>query len=117
MSDYLGSLRRVGALRAPQGLPGHGATFEDVSARADQVVQQQLNRQQQVLGLLGSRPQTPHDLAVQVWSGDRPGSRARFHGRLRRNAALLLAAHLELMALDGRVRRHDDGVVAFSRPG
>ena len=71
MSDYLDSLRRVGALRAPHGLPGHGATFEDVSARADQVIQHQLNRQQQILGLLGSRPQTAHDLAVQVWSGDR----------------------------------------------
>jgi glyoxylase-like metal-dependent hydrolase (beta-lactamase superfamily II) len=118
MSDYLDSLRRVGALRAPHGLPGHGATFDDVSARADQVVQHQLNRQEQLLGLLGPQPQTAHDLAVQVWSGDRPGRGwTHFHGRLRRNAALLLAAHLELMALEGRVRRHDDGVVAFSRPG
>lgn len=118
MSDYLDSLRRIGALGAPHGLPGHGATFEDVAARVEQVVQHQLGRQQQVLTLLGPEPSTAHDLAVQVWSGDRPGRGwARFHGRLRRNAALLLAAHLELMVLDGRVRRHDDGVVAFSRPG
>ncbi len=118
MSDYLDSLRRVGALGAPHGLPGHGATFEDVSARADQVVQHQLNRQQQLLDLLGSRPQSAHDLAVQVWSSDRPSRGwAHVHGRLRRNAALLLAAHLELMVLDGRVRRHDEGVVAFSMPG
>jgi glyoxylase-like metal-dependent hydrolase (beta-lactamase superfamily II) len=118
MPDYLESVRRVGALGAANGLPGHGPTFTDVSSRAQQVLKHQFDRQQQLLSLLGPQPRTAHDLAVQVWSGERPGRGwSRFHGRLRRNAALLLAAHLEWLALDGRIRRHEDGVIAFSLPG
>jgi hypothetical protein len=65
--------------------------------------------------MMTARPQTAYQLAQVVWG---PGARTTwdtFHGRLRRNAALTLAAHLEQLALDREIARHDDdGVVGFA---
>ena len=67
--------------------------------------------------MMTDRPQTAYELAQVVWG---PGARTTwdtFHGRLRRNAALTLAAHLEQLALDDEIARHEDelGAVGFTR--
>ena len=112
---YIESLRRVGALSAERGLPAHGEPFQRVAERAEQVVEHQLKRREHMKSLMTDRPQTPYEVAKVVWG---PGARTTwdtFHGRLRRNAALTLAGHLELLAIDGEIARHDDGTVAFAR--
>lgn len=115
MRQYIDSLRRIGELPAERGLPGHGEPFERVAERAELVVRHQLSRREHLRGLMLERPRTAYELAQVVWG---PGARTTwdtFHARLRRNAALTLAAHLELLALDGEIARQDDGTVAFAR--
>jgi glyoxylase-like metal-dependent hydrolase (beta-lactamase superfamily II) len=118
MRRYLDSLELVGRLRAERAMPAHGDPFTQVTERVGQVVGHQLRRREHLLGLLTERPQTSYELAQIVWG---PGARTTwdtFHGRLRRNAALTLAAHLEQLSLDGLVGRHDaDGSVRFARRG
>lgn len=117
MRQYVDSLRRIGTLRPERALPGHGEPFERVAERVEQVLEHQLNRREQLKSLLTGRPRTAYELARVIWG---PGARTsweRFHGRLRRNAALTLAAHLEWLALDGEIARHDDGAVSFARAG
>ena len=113
--QYLDSLRRLGELPAERALPAHGEPFERVAERVEQVTRHQLSRREHLRSLMTAQPRTPYQLAQVVWG---PGARSTwdtFHGRLRRNAALLLAAHLELLAFDGEIARHDNGMVAFSR--
>ena len=116
MRRYLDSLAAVGKLGAERAMPAHGDPFGDVEQRVGQVIAHQLRRREHLLSLLTDRPQTSYKLAQIVWG---PGARTTwdtFHGRLRRNAALTLAAHLEQLALDGIVDRHqEDGVVGFTR--
>jgi hypothetical protein len=115
MRRYLDSLEAVGKLGADRALPAHGDPFDQVTERVGQVIGHQLRRREHLLSLLTDRPQTSYELAQIVWG---PGARTTwdtFHGRLRRNAALTLTAHLEQLALDGKVARHEDGAVGFAR--
>jgi glyoxylase-like metal-dependent hydrolase (beta-lactamase superfamily II) len=116
MGRYVQSLERIAALPVERALPAHGDPFEQVAARAGQVIRHQLDRRERLRAMLTDRPQTAYEMAQIVWG---PGARTTwdsFHGRLRRNAALTLAAHLEQLALDGEVARHDEGgIVAFTR--
>ena len=115
MGRYVASLERIARLQAEQALPAHGEPFERVAERAGEVVRHQRDRRERLRGMLTDRPRTAYELAQVVWG---PGARTTwdtFHGRLRRNAALTLAAHLEQLALDGEIGRHEDGVVGFTR--
>ncbi|MFN8636199.1 MAG: MBL fold metallo-hydrolase [Chloroflexota bacterium] len=118
MGRYLASLERVAALGAERALPAHGEPFARVAERAAEVIRHQTDRRERLRGMMRDRPQTAYELAQIVWG---PGARTTwdtFHGRLRRNAALTLAAHLEQLALDGQVACVEDGPVAgyASRP-
>ena len=116
MGRYVASLERIAALPAERALPAHGEPFDRVADRAAEVIRHQLDRRERLRGLMTERPQTAYELAQIVWG---PGARTTwetFHVRLRRNAALTLAAHLEQLALDGEIARHDDdGTVGFAR--
>jgi glyoxylase-like metal-dependent hydrolase (beta-lactamase superfamily II) len=116
MGRYVQSLKRVAELSAERALPAHGEPFVQVAERAEQVVRHQLDRRERLQSMMTHRPQTAYELAQIVWG---PGARTTwdtFHGRLRRNAALTLAAHLEWLAHDGEIARHEtDGVAAFTR--
>ncbi len=115
MGRYVTSLERIAALPAERALPAHGEPFGQVAERAGEVIRHQLDRRERLQTLMTTHPQTAYQLAQIVWG---PGARTTwdtFRGRLRRNAALTLAAHLEQLALDGQVARHDeDGVVGFA---
>ena len=114
MEQYFQSLRAVAALGAERALPAHHEPFEQPTERAEQLIRHQLKRRDGLLALLTDRPQTPYQLASQVWSNGGRRSWADFHGRLRRNAALTLAAHLELLSRDGKVRREENHSVSFA---
>jgi len=117
MGRYVESLNRLAKLPAERALPAHGDPFAPVADRAHEVVRHQLDRRDRLRGMMTDHPQTAYQLAQVVWG---PGARTTwdtFHGRLRRNAALTLAAHLEQLAVDGEIaRREEDGVVGFTRP-
>lgn len=116
MRQYVGSLRRIAELRPERALPGHGEPFERVAERVADVVEHQLKRRDRLKSLMTDRPQTPYQLAQVVWG---PGSGRRsweqFNGRLRRNAGLTLAGHLEWLTLDGEIARYEEETVSFAR--
>jgi glyoxylase-like metal-dependent hydrolase (beta-lactamase superfamily II) len=117
MGRYVASLERIAALPAELALPAHGEPFSPVADRAHEVIRHQLDRRERLRSMMTDRPQTAYQLAQIVWG---PGARTTwdtFHSRLRRNAALTLAAHLEWLAVDGKVGRlrDEDGVVGFTR--
>ena len=114
MPGYLASLEQIVRLPATLSLPGHGDPFEDVQARAKELLDHQLGRRARLVALLTEKPVTAYDLAGQVWADSRPTSWAAFSGPLRRNAVATLAAHLEMLADEGLVGRHEDGQVRFS---
>ncbi len=117
MGAYVASLERIAALPAERALPAHGEPFAPVADRAQEVIRHQLDRRERLRTLLTDRPQTAYELAQIVWGIGARTTWDTFHPRLRRNAALTLAAHLEQLALDGEVARHEhDGVVSFTRP-
>jgi glyoxylase-like metal-dependent hydrolase (beta-lactamase superfamily II) len=118
MGQYVTSLGRIAALPADLALPAHGEPFSPVADRAHEVIRHQLDRRERLRAMMTARPQTAYQCAQVVWG---PGARTTwdtFHSRLRRNAALTLAAHLEWLAIDGKIARHEDadGVVGFTRP-
>jgi glyoxylase-like metal-dependent hydrolase (beta-lactamase superfamily II) len=118
MGRYVASLEKIAALGADLALPAHGEPFGQVADRAGQVIRHQLDRRERLRTMLTPRPQTAYELAQVVWG---PGARTTwdtFHPRLRRNAAMTLAAHLEQLAEDGEVARHtgEAGVVGFASP-
>ena len=118
MARYVESLKLIAALSAERALPAHGEPFEQVAARAGEVIRHQLDRRERLRTMMTARPQTAYELAQIVWG---PGARTTwdsFHARLKRNAALTLAAHLEQLAEDGEIARHEDGgVVGFAQSG
>jgi glyoxylase-like metal-dependent hydrolase (beta-lactamase superfamily II) len=115
LQNYLDSLRTTAASDVRLALPGHGDPMPDVAGRAAGLLRRQLDRRDDLLRLMTPAPQTPYELAAQVWATSRPTSWSQFRGYLRRNAVGTLAAHLELLAEDGLVERVDDGVIGFRR--
>jgi len=117
MGQYVKSLEKIAALSADQALPAHGEPFGQVADRAGQVIRHQLDRRERLQSMMTPRSQTAYELAQIVWG---PGARTTwdtFHPRLRRNAAMTLAAHLEQLALDGEIARlAEDGVIGFASP-
>lgn len=116
MPGYLGSLEYLRELPIRLALPGHGHPFAELAGRAGQVLRQQLERREQLLGLLDSRPRTAYQLAGEIWATTTPLNWSQFRGHLRRNAVGTLATHLELLAEEGRARRLEAEVVAFVAP-
>lgn len=116
MGQYVGSLERIAALPAERALPAHGEPFAPVADRAHEVIRHQLDRRERLRSLMTDHPQTAYELAQVVWGVGARTTWESFHLRLRRNAALTLAAHLEWLALDGEITHHEhDGVVGFTR--
>jgi glyoxylase-like metal-dependent hydrolase (beta-lactamase superfamily II) len=116
MGRYVASLEKIAALGADLALPAHGEPFAQVADRAGQVIRHQLDRRERLRTMMTPQPRTAYELAQVVWG---PGARTTwdtFHPRLRRNAAMTLAAHLEQLAEDGEIARREseDGVIGFA---
>jgi glyoxylase-like metal-dependent hydrolase (beta-lactamase superfamily II) len=114
LGDFLGSLAKVRALPDMRLLPAHGPVTESSHARIDELVAHHDQRLQLCLDAVESGLQTAHDVAaVLPWT--RHERRLRdldvFNAGL---ATLETAAHLELLASQGRVDRADvDGAPRF----
>jgi glyoxylase-like metal-dependent hydrolase (beta-lactamase superfamily II) len=97
MADYLRSLERVARLRLALIAPGHGPLVCAPHQRIREYLAHRRRREQQVLDLLATRPQTVASLATAIYRDLDP--------RLRRAAEGTVAAHLEKLVDEGRVRQ------------
>lgn len=114
LPGYLASLEYLATLPMELAMPGHGDLMPSVAERARQIAGHQIARREQLLGLLTEAPQTPYELAAQVWGSSKSRPWSQFADNLRRNAVTTLVAHLELMVDEGQARRVEDGAVRFA---
>ncbi len=97
MTDYLRSLERVERLRLVLIAPGHGPVIRAPHQRVIEYLAHRRRREQQVLELLAGGPRTVQALAATIYPDLDP--------RLRRAAEGTVAAHLEKLVDEGRVRQ------------
>jgi glyoxylase-like metal-dependent hydrolase (beta-lactamase superfamily II) len=95
LDNYLTSLRKLQALRLEALCPGHGPVVWDPSAKLVEYVEHRLDRERRLLDALERGLRSRDDLLDRAWSDVPPG--------LRPAAALTLAAHLDKLALEGRL--------------
>ncbi len=104
---YLASLRRVAALGAARALPGHGPVISDVTALATQRLAFHKGRAEQVLTILRGGAQTVWDV-VQALFPDREPLDTFL-------AVSEVIGHLDLLEMEGRVRRETAGEAIYYR--
>jgi glyoxylase-like metal-dependent hydrolase (beta-lactamase superfamily II) len=114
LRDYLESLAKVRALPDLKLLPAHGPVTESSHARIDELVAHHDLRLDQSLKAVESGARTAWEVAGELpWTRHerRRDELGPFDGVL---AAFETLAHLELLALQGRVRRLDGATVGFA---
>ena len=117
LGDYLGSLRRVRVLPDARLLPAHGPITDSVHERVDELLAHHDDRLDHIAELLASGASTPASVArAMTWT-----RRARTFEELdpfnQMLAVLEVGAHLDLLAVQGRVvNSEDDGVLHYRLP-
>ena len=95
LSEYLGALRVLQALRLTVIAPGHGPVVLDPEAKLAQYIDHRMAREIALVSALADGKRTIHDLLDAVWA-DAPAE-------LRPAAAVTLDAHLQKLADEGRL--------------
>ena len=98
LGDYLRSLERVRELDVRRIYPAHGPVIEDPRERIREYVEHRLERERQILEVLGGGPTAIPDIVAAIYADV---SRA-LHGA----AAMSVESHLRKLAREGRVREH-----------
>ncbi len=96
LSAYLDSLRRLQELDLEVLCPGHGPYVWDPQAKLEEYLSHRLDRERRLLEAIDSGLRGRDELLDAVWSDTPP--------ELRTAAALTLAAHLEKLVDEGRLR-------------
>lgn len=102
---YLTSLRRTHSLGPGQLLPGHGPVVEDVRPTIERLLAHRLDREQRVCAAVEAGARTPDEVCDHAYETDLTG--------VRDLAVATVRAHLEKLAVEGRVRW--DGAELSSR--
>jgi len=102
MRAYLTSLRRSLGLTPDRILPGHGPVIEDPRATCERLIQHRLDRERRVLRAVEAGSRTVDDVLEAAYEKDLTG--------VRDLAAATVRAHLEKLAVEGRVRWDGDRV-------
>ena len=92
---YLDSLRRLQGYDLELICPGHGPWVTDPKAKLEQYVEHRMMRERRLLAALGRGERSRAALLAEVWD-DVPE-------QLRPAAELVMAAHLEKLAAEGRL--------------
>ena len=95
LSEYLGALRVLQALRLTLIAPGHGPVVLDPEAKLAQYIDHRMARETALVAALADGKRTIHDLLDAAWA-DAPE-------QLRGAAAITLEAHLQKLAYEGRL--------------
>lgn len=95
MAVYIESLRRVRELNPARLLPGHGPVIDDVAGVVDELLRHRLERERQILEVLGQAAWTPEQIVSRVYPGL---PRDLLHA-----AAETVRAHLVKLRSEGRV--------------
>jgi glyoxylase-like metal-dependent hydrolase (beta-lactamase superfamily II) len=100
LSEYLASLGRLRDLPVDLVLPSHGAPFEELAARVDDIVAHHHARNERLLALL-ERPRSAYELALLLFPA--------VPADMRLHALRETLAHLAYLEGAGRVAREGEG--------
>ncbi len=108
MADYLASLRRIAGLPLRLLLSGHGPPVEDPAEKIEAYIQRRLEREGDILRLLGDGEVGIPDLTRRIYHGRglSPG--------LQGFAEKTVEAHLVKLYAEGRVKRSAAGAYALA---
>jgi glyoxylase-like metal-dependent hydrolase (beta-lactamase superfamily II) len=109
VAAYLRSLERVAELRPRMLFPGHWDPVTDAPAKIEEYRLHRLERERQVLDVLGGGPGTAPELTERVYATELAGQQGR--DQLLRAAEMTLRAHLRKLVDEGRAVERD-GVYA-----
>mgnify|MGYP001818235075 CR=1 FL=1 len=101
MVAYLASLRRLGEISLQRLYPGHGPVIDDPQGVIDEYISHRLEREEQIIQALLTGAGTVGAVVEEVYADVDPA--------LHPLAAHSVAAHLNKLVLDGRVRFDDGG--------
>lgn len=96
MGAYLASLERLRVIPSARMYPGHGPVIEDPRPVLDYYIAHRLEREQQVLGVLGGGGRTVEEIVAEIYAEVDPV--------LHPVAAMTVRAHLAKLAREGKVR-------------
>ncbi|MBW3666514.1 MAG: MBL fold metallo-hydrolase [Actinobacteria bacterium] len=108
MGAYLRSLRKVQGVGARKMLPGHGDEIDDPRSMIDWYLAHRLRRHQEVLEAIRSGCETVSEVVGKVY--------AEVDSSLHPLAARSVAAHVGLLAEEGRIAWDDDRLVLLPSP-
>lgn len=106
LKRYLDSLQDLKGLDVELVFPGHGPLFYDLEGRADEIIRHHQERLDIMHSSFAGEQATPVDIASRVFTQDLTDHQLRF-------AVAETLAHLEHLALEGRVERLDGDVVNY----
>ncbi len=118
LSQYVGSLREVGALDVAVCLPGHRRPIADLGKRIDELVEHHRVRANEVLEILDGQSLYAYDTAARMRWDIRARSWQEFPLMQRWFATGEAIAHLRYLEERGLVAREsDDGAIRYARVG
>lgn len=103
MRAYLSSLRRVHTRNPAQLYPGHGRTVEDPQSTCERLVRHRLDRERRVLGAVRDGNETLDEIVPAAYEKDVSG--------VYELARATVLAHVEKLAVEGKVSRDDDRIL------
>ena len=98
LHEYLEGLRRLAGYEPRIVLPAHGRAFTDVEGRVDVLIAHHRRRLEQIAEIVSADAKTGWQVALELWG-------ERDHLYERRLALQEALAHLQALAVDGRVTK------------
>jgi glyoxylase-like metal-dependent hydrolase (beta-lactamase superfamily II) len=99
LHDYIAGLQRLAAYRPTLVLPAHGRPFDDAPGRAAVLAAHHERRLEQILEIVGREEKSGWQVALELW-----GLRSQLYEK--RLALQEGLAHLQALAVDGRVKKY-----------
>ena len=109
LGDYLETLRNLLGLEVKRLYPGHGPVIEDGPTKIQEYLDHRLERENQVLAELSSRPQTVEQIVRSIYRD--------YPERLYQAAGQSILSHLQKLERESRVVRDDSEPSVFSLIG
>ncbi len=107
MRAYLSTLRRLRAIDPPALLPGHGPVIDDPRATIDRLLAHRLDRERRIVAAVDAGATTVRQILDRAYDKDLTG--------IEDLARATVRAHLEKLAVDGRIRWDDDRAASHDR--